>query len=521
MNYGFYGGEKGAPFVLRKNFSSISEMITAFKQGGTYTDVEYEQYVIINTTNRDDSDNGKIYRRGFDYSNDLGGAEYIGQISGAPGPAPTIAMDSIANIKAITPESGSTSSLTEGNLTLSTDDLLPGKDSSGNYNDAIKWCTLSIRAADSSESTAYIGFAFPYPIMEFSAVAVDEYDADNVLTRLDDASHPFYSNWQISVPKGIRGDSIDNFRIMTADSTIESYTGQEDDIAVGRRVLVYDEITYDDSSSGVTKTYYVGPYNTISDVNVSDDGSIVFSDGNSTTTASAKIKWITDADVDIGSTEGTGTQKLSITYNDGTTETVGKPLNYIMTMAIDPSNYTLLAYYSDPARRAALVKAGTAYSYNGKDDWLNLGKVKEYNGIYIGKNYEKSYFTEYSITGIVNVLNTEYPDGLPSTDTDLFGKVITTGDAEESKMVFAYDYAASTWYYIGILGGMEDFLGATSVTAGLSGTVPAPAAGDDQKFLRGDATWADVQNVFVGTDESSTGFSTAPTGSILFVTTET
>jgi len=42
MNYGFYGGEKGAPFVLKKNFSSIDEMIAAFKQGGAYTDVEYE-----------------------------------------------------------------------------------------------------------------------------------------------------------------------------------------------------------------------------------------------------------------------------------------------------------------------------------------------------------------------------------------------------------------------------------------------------------------------------------------------
>jgi len=31
MNYGFYGGEKGASFVLRKGFSSISEMVAAFK----------------------------------------------------------------------------------------------------------------------------------------------------------------------------------------------------------------------------------------------------------------------------------------------------------------------------------------------------------------------------------------------------------------------------------------------------------------------------------------------------------
>jgi len=163
-----------------------------------------------------------------------------------------------------------------------------------------------------------------------------------------------------------------------------------------------------------------------------------------------------------------------------------------MSMTIDPSNYTLLAYYSDPARRAALVKAGTAYSYNGKDDWLNLGKVKEYSGIYIGKNYAKADFTEYSISGIVSKLNTDYPDGFPLTDTDLFGKVVTAGDESDSKMVFAYDYAANTWYYIGVLGGMDDFLGATMVTDGLAGTVPAPKAGDEQKFLRGDATWSDV-----------------------------
>jgi microcystin-dependent protein len=36
----------------------------------------------------------------------------------------------------------------------------------------------------------------------------------------------------------------------------------------------------------------------------------------------------------------------------------------------------------------------------------------------------------------------------------------------------------------------EDFTGATSSTAGASGMVPAPAAGDNTKFLKGDGTWA-------------------------------
>ena len=36
----------------------------------------------------------------------------------------------------------------------------------------------------------------------------------------------------------------------------------------------------------------------------------------------------------------------------------------------------------------------------------------------------------------------------------------------------------------------SDFTGATSSTAGAHGLVPAPAIGDDTKFLKGDGTWA-------------------------------
>lgn len=36
----------------------------------------------------------------------------------------------------------------------------------------------------------------------------------------------------------------------------------------------------------------------------------------------------------------------------------------------------------------------------------------------------------------------------------------------------------------------EDFDGATASIAGQKGMVPAPAAGDETKFLRGNGTWA-------------------------------
>lgn len=40
---------------------------------------------------------------------------------------------------------------------------------------------------------------------------------------------------------------------------------------------------------------------------------------------------------------------------------------------------------------------------------------------------------------------------------------------------------------------LADFSGATAETAGTSGFVPAPQAGEQEKYLRGDGTWAEVQ----------------------------
>ena len=38
------------------------------------------------------------------------------------------------------------------------------------------------------------------------------------------------------------------------------------------------------------------------------------------------------------------------------------------------------------------------------------------------------------------------------------------------------------------------FVGASSLIAGSKGLVPAPAAGDDAKFLKGDGTWGTVSS---------------------------
>lgn len=184
---------------------------------------------------------------------------------------------------------------------------------------------------------------------------------------------------------------------MVADNTIQSYTGQADDIANNRQVLVYDYYHYDEKENGDMKTYYVGDYNKISNITVSATGLVTIEythDDDDT----YQLRIPTSVSINTGSTEGTGTQKVVITYANGDTEEIGQPLNYIMATAID-NRYHLLVYYSDPAKRAALVNPAT---YDGKNDWADLGYIG--NGTGVG-----AIAGEESDSGVTSVANTMPP----------------------------------------------------------------------------------------------------------------
>lgn len=77
MNYTYYGNA-GIGFNLVQEFDTQQNMIKAFSSGYNYTDVKYGEYVIIGA--KDSEHAGKIYRRGYDFQNGLGGAIYITNI---------------------------------------------------------------------------------------------------------------------------------------------------------------------------------------------------------------------------------------------------------------------------------------------------------------------------------------------------------------------------------------------------------------------------------------------------------
>ena len=403
----FYGGRRGASFVIAKRYSTIAEMVAAFSQGGDYKTVNYDEYVLIDTENKNNPDNGKIYRRGYEYNNSMGGAIYEGQIVGPAGLAPHTEMHTIDEVEQIEQREDFTYRRGSGEYSPVGGNIIPGKyvePGTGiiKYNDKISWAYCSVRDMNSHESTAHIGFKFPYTVIDYTTTSVSTYENGNyadtsAATRIDDGSHPFYEKWNISIPKGVKGDAFKNFRVMVADNTIQSYTGQADDIANNRQVLVYDYYHYDEKENGDMKTYYVGDYNKISNITVSATGLVTIEythDDNDT----YQMRIPTSVSINTGSTEGTGTQKVVITYANGDTEEIGQPLNYIMATAID-NRYHLLVYYSDPAKRSAFSPKAT---YNGKNDWADLGYIG--NGTGVG-----AIAGEESDSGVTSVANTMPP----------------------------------------------------------------------------------------------------------------
>lgn len=308
----FYGGRRGASFIIVKSFKCIRKpdtdnwfwkkvirqdlnlaedaeltieqidewvldncMVQAFELGGSYKIVNYDEYVIIDTPNKNDKDNGKIYRRGYNYANDpnnLAGAEYIGQIVGPSGMAPQVEMKTIDEVTDVLVKDGLIATedtetvmrgkneftkvndkgeeeayyRTTGGTYEPNTNLLPGKywDKDGNecFNDEIEWLLCSVRDQDSHETTVHLGFKIPYMVTEYTAKTVspyyhrtdleetgeatEEFDNDRLVVRTDDPAdlHPYFQRWHISIPKGIKGDAFKRLRVTTVEECINNGT---------------------------------------------------------------------------------------------------------------------------------------------------------------------------------------------------------------------------------------------------------------------------------------------------------
>ena len=325
--YSFYGGRPGNSFIIITTYRSIADMVAKFKQGPSYTAVHYDEHVMINTVNKNDPDNGRVYRRGYDFTNTMGGAEYIGTIVGPAGKAPMLEMTTVADVRSKHASEGYDERFTSGQYSPTGGNLVPGKTGSGTFNDAITWACCSIRNENDEDATAYIGFTFPYTVIDYETSWIEPYVAGRYAdtssaTRVDDETHPFFEKWHINVPKGVKGNAFMNLKVEAASTDVEEYTGQADDINHGRMILAYDYYNYDDYQNGAPVRLYLGDYNMIDNVSIDDEGTITIDyshDDDSVWTK--KIKWVKSV------TLNTETGLLTVVYNH-TTDASGNPTTY-------------------------------------------------------------------------------------------------------------------------------------------------------------------------------------------------
>lgn len=489
-----YGGRRGASVLIVKSYSSIEEMISDFSSENC--EVQYDEYVLINTINIDNPDNGKLFRRGI-ISNELNGAIYLGRIVGPSGGSSSIELTDISTINQLPIDT--IANKKEGAY-LPNKDLVPGYylDEEGNpqYNDSIQWTSCSIQQ-DDGNSTVYIGFKIPYPVLDFNVTLVDSItDSQSVIEKVSDNSHPFYNKWNIKIPKGGGAGNvsniISNIRIITANDSVEDYPNKQEDIENNREILVYNDTNLE---TGDIKTKYIGNYNSIQDVILSEDGTLTIKYSyNEDKIFNKVIKWIKSVSfsndgyftiiyndnseykerfkyptrINFNSIaeeeekEGTGNQKIHVIYNDNSGEDISPAINYIMKTKITLDNH-LIFLYSDPQKRLEIVEAGKNYpqEIDGFNDWEDMGSIKTDNGILIQTNLDPNDFPEEDLSNnnnIIKYLNTNYSQGL------LNGKLISVGNINGNKSLFAFDYEYDIdgklkgWYFLGNINTDQIFL---------------------------------------------------------------
>ena len=190
-------------------------------------------------------------------------------------------------------------------------------------NESIKWAYCSIRNENNEDTIAYVGFQIPYTIVEFEAESESAYynrsnethKFNNYNLITEEEVRPFYTKWNIKIPKGIKGSGIESIYVATANNTmvtitgqnettgkliVEPYSGRDDDIAKQRKVLVCKYTTYDTVEEGESHIVYLGDFNMLvaengkTAVQLDDDGTfhINFTHDDDITYPE-KITWLT------------------------------------------------------------------------------------------------------------------------------------------------------------------------------------------------------------------------------------
>lgn len=254
----FYGGKPGSPFIIKASFKTVAEMKTEFCKGPAYKDVWFGEYCIIDAVSNNSYDNGKIYRRTFNYQDEAACAEYICKITGPEGGTPHFILSSIDSIQELVnqndlfipespmrdehnniidenPEPDTRMYPIEGengsieyyvdsdndpdkhyspailSLEVKNGTLIPGYFIDENdkevFTDNIQytWCSEKFSPYGEEypgESRVHLGFKIPYIVPRFEVTTVPPQEHAGITEMIEEEEHPFSPKYALNLPRG-------------------------------------------------------------------------------------------------------------------------------------------------------------------------------------------------------------------------------------------------------------------------------------------------------------------------------
>lgn len=312
----FYGGKPGISFIIKDKFDSIEDMEFCFQYGyypnknnstdiaewtpdntKPYDKIWYNEYCIIDTPNKNNIHNGKVFRRTAMHAATSDGrqySEYVGQIVGPAGGIPYVELENIntlkVNFNSITPANGgiyyknsmgtytsaypvtttpadslyinTVTPMTATNASYSM--YRSGKSYTINETPAFKYGFYTFQNnADEGETTlppATLGIGFEIPYVDFAtpAVHMQSFTASPTIgVNLVD-NNPFYYKYTFNIPGGLPGPFFTNIK------TVQVQTYMDITPTAVPTIYDIDKITYDPGSD---TPYIINTTTPVSDFN--------------------------------------------------------------------------------------------------------------------------------------------------------------------------------------------------------------------------------------------------------------
>lgn len=480
----FYGGRPGASFIITKTFPDIATMKEKFSQGTGYNEVYYDEYVVIQTSNPENADNGKVFRRGYDLNNGYGGGEYVGSIKGPAGPPTVLELMPYKNI--LSERNGEGNANTnpiygnyptqnevvnnityhhwdrqQGTVEDSPIELIPGK--SGNkFNNNIFYRYYQITDANNNITKTKMGFRVPYPIFDFSVTPINA-DQELSINKVNaNDNNKFYHNWNIKIPIARKGDSIQCLRVITIETDadneninyeyfapgapLEQQQKRLSDRELHQAILTCDIVTYNAQNIVDTvTTYYICDFNIIKNINITQQGYLQFTlpDGNIVTSSVSILPSINNMELNeygqfsINWENTNGTSGESVFDNEiqwiNNIEYTNDGFKFIYNTRARDENGEIIYENGQPKRASKIIPIGDSQKVITDIKFFDKTNVSYVNG---EQSPNDLYYTYVGIESDLQKVNLE--DATYSKDLNPFQGYVRNSDGIAYKKILGF-----------------------------------------------------------------------------------